>query len=50
MHTGKPHILVVDDDARLRGLIARYLWGAGFVPLQAPDAGASFLTPSCWTS
>jgi two-component system, OmpR family, phosphate regulon response regulator OmpR len=41
MHTGKPHVLVVDDDARLRGLIARYLWGAGFVPLAADGAASA---------
>lgn len=39
MHADKPHVLVVDDDARLRGLVARYLWGRGFVPLAAPGAG-----------
>src|SRR5689334_13129187 len=26
----EPHILVVDDDARLRGLLSRYLGGEGF--------------------
>jgi two-component system phosphate regulon response regulator OmpR len=41
VHAGKPHVLVVDDDARLRGLIARYLWGAGFVPLAADGAPAA---------
>lgn len=39
MHADKPHILIVDDDARLRDLIARYTWKEGFVPLCAKDTG-----------
>jgi two-component system phosphate regulon response regulator OmpR len=34
-----PHILVVDDDARLRKLIARYLSENGFITAGAGDAG-----------
>jgi two-component system, OmpR family, phosphate regulon response regulator OmpR len=33
-----PHILVVDDDARLRGLLSRYLAGAGFRVTTADNA------------
>ncbi|MHC8510413.1 MAG: response regulator [Rhodospirillales bacterium] len=33
-----PHVLVVDDDARLRDLIARYLGDNGFMVTQAADA------------
>lgn len=33
-----PHILVVDDDARLRGLLSRYLAGAGFRVTTAENA------------
>lgn len=33
-----PHVLVVDDDARLRDLIRRYLTGNGFVVTAAADA------------
>lgn len=41
MHASKPHILIVDDDARLRSLVARYVWGQGFVPLCVPDASSA---------
>lgn len=34
-----PHVLVVDDDARLRKLIARYLSENGFMTAGAGDAG-----------
>jgi two-component system phosphate regulon response regulator OmpR len=34
-----PHILVVDDDAKLRKLIARYLSENGFMTAGAGDAG-----------
>lgn len=34
----KAHILVVDDDQRIRELIMRYLWDHGFVVLEACDA------------
>ena len=33
-----PHVLVVDDDTRLRGLLARYLGEQGFVVTTARDA------------
>jgi two-component system phosphate regulon response regulator OmpR len=33
-----PHILVVDDDVRLRGLLQRYLSGAGFRVTTADNA------------
>src|ERR1700722_15138410 len=33
-----PHILVVDDDARLRGLLARFLVSNGFMVSSAADA------------
>ncbi|MCC7017082.1 MAG: response regulator [Rhodospirillales bacterium] len=35
---GTPHVLVVDDDARLRELIRRYLSGNGFAVTTAADA------------
>lgn len=34
----EPHILVVDDDARLRGLLSRYLAGEGFRVTTAEHA------------
>ncbi len=34
-----PHILVVDDDTRLRGLLARYLGEQGFIVATARNAG-----------
>lgn len=37
----KPHILVVDDDDRLRALITRYLHENGFAVSQAADAKAA---------
>ena len=39
MSSELPHILVVDDDARLRKLLARYLAEHGFVVTTAEDAG-----------
>jgi two-component system phosphate regulon response regulator OmpR len=33
-----PHILVVDDDDRIRELVARYLGEHGFLPVMAADA------------
>jgi two-component system phosphate regulon response regulator OmpR len=36
--TGQPHILVVDDDRRLRDLIARYLGEKGYHVVTAVDA------------
>lgn len=35
------HLLVVDDDDRLRALLERYLTGEGFVVSVAPDAAAA---------
>lgn len=35
--TGSPHILVVDDDAEIRSLLARYLGGQGFRVSVAAD-------------
>lgn len=35
--TGSPHILVVDDDAEIRSLLARYLGGQGFRVTTAQD-------------
>ncbi len=37
----EPHILVVDDDDRLRGLLTRYLREHGFTVTGAGDAGAA---------
>ena len=34
-----PHILIVDDDTRLRGLLQRFLTENGFMVSQAADAG-----------
>ncbi len=34
----QPHILVVDDDQRIRDLLGRYLLEHGFVPVLAADA------------
>ena len=31
-----PHLLVVDDDERLRALLGRYLWGNGYRVSAAP--------------
>ena len=50
------HILVVDDDARLRALLSRYLAGEGFRVTTAGDAAeardqaARRSTPTCWCS
>ncbi|NCC21204.1 MAG: response regulator transcription factor [Alphaproteobacteria bacterium] len=35
----KPHVLVVDDDARIRQLVSRYLTQNGFVSVSASSAG-----------
>ena len=35
------HILVVDDDQRIRDLLARYLFEAGFRVTTAPDAATA---------
>jgi two-component system phosphate regulon response regulator OmpR len=39
-----PHILVVDDDARIRDLLARYLHDHGFRVTTADDAGSARAT------
>ena len=36
-----PHILVVDDDARLRGLLKDFLSGKGYRVTAAPSAAAA---------
>ena len=41
MMTGDNHILVVEDDARLRDRLARYLTGEGFRVTAAADAAAA---------
>lgn len=46
----RPHILVVDDDERLRGLLRRYLTEQGYVVTTAPgasDARAKLQTLDC---
>jgi len=37
----KPHILVVDDDDRIRALVCRYLREQGFLAFEAADAAAA---------
>lgn len=36
--SAQPHILVVDDDQRIRDLVSRYLWEHGFIVMTAQDA------------
>jgi two-component system phosphate regulon response regulator OmpR len=38
LNLSEPHLLVVDDDARLRGLLRRYLSDSGFRVTAAADA------------
>jgi two-component system phosphate regulon response regulator OmpR len=38
MHDAQPHLLVIDDDQRLRDLLRRYLAGEGFRVTLAADA------------
>lgn len=38
MYAERPHILVIDDDARIRTLVSRYLWKQEFVALSAASA------------
>ena len=38
MSEGEPHLLVVDDDARMRDLLRRYLVSSGFRVTTAEDA------------
>ena len=35
----RPHVLVVDDDARIRDLVSRFLKDNGFLAMTASDAG-----------
>lgn len=37
-YTNWPHVLVVDDDNRIRDLLSRYLFDHGFIVLTASDA------------
>lgn len=37
-HASRPHVLVVDDDARICDLVSRYLKDHGFVAMTAKDA------------
>lgn len=37
-HESKPHVLVIDDDRRIRDLLSRYLDEHGFIVLNAGDA------------
>ena len=39
--TEKPHILVVDDDDRIRKLLSRYVRGNGFIVATAKDGHES---------
>jgi two-component system, OmpR family, phosphate regulon response regulator OmpR len=39
MFTDLPHILIVDDDERIRSLVSRYLWKRDFVATMVADAG-----------
>jgi two-component system phosphate regulon response regulator OmpR len=39
LHANKPHILAVDDDDRIRRLLAQYLSKNGYVVITAEDAG-----------
>lgn len=38
-YAAQPHILMIDDDKRIRGLVTRYLVEHDFVVLSAQDAG-----------
>lgn len=44
-----PHILVVDDDSRIRDLLARYLHDHGFRVTTAVDAASARSTMRCLT-
>ena len=37
----RPHVLIVDDDRRIRELLGRYLGEQGYVVMDAPDAAAA---------
>ncbi len=38
LHSEQPHILVIDDDERIRTLVTRYLWKNEFVSMGAANA------------
>ena len=40
-YAARPHIMVVDDDARIRSLVSRYLNEHGFVVVEAEDAASA---------
>ena len=44
------HILVVDDDARLRELLQRYLGANGYLVTMAADAVEARRAPRAWPS
>jgi two-component system phosphate regulon response regulator OmpR len=44
-----PHILVVDDDARICGLLSRYLRDKGFVAMEAHDAASAKELLACFS-
>lgn len=37
-YSENPHILVIDDDERIRTLVSKYLWKHDFIALEADDA------------
>jgi len=39
--SSQAHILVVDDDARIRSLVSRYLWDNDFVVMEASNANVA---------
>ena len=55
MDSDRPHILVVDDDDRLRELLRKYLSENGFMVAAARDAAEAraklaSITSTCWSS
>ena len=38
MFSERPHVLVIDDDERIRTLVSKYLWKNDFVTINAADA------------
>lgn len=41
-YADRPHVLVLDDDDRIRKLLLRYLFDQGFLPVSASDAEEAF--------
>ena len=41
LHDNAPHVLLVDDDQKIRDLLSRYLSENGFRVTPAPDAAAA---------